>query len=113
MRSRRSRSPIVGCWRVIEMEQWDAESLDTEREAFIRFDAGGQGELHFCCVHGFIDYRLTRREGQPAAEWTWDGNDEHHPAFGRGWAVIQEDGALRGAIFFHDGEESGFLAKRA
>jgi hypothetical protein len=95
------------------MQEWDAEFLDAEREAFIRFEPGGGGEFHFGCVHGLMDYRLTKRDAQPAAEWTWEGNDEHDPAFGRGWAVIREDGTLSGMIFFHEGEESGFLAKRA
>ncbi|MFL6217323.1 MAG: hypothetical protein ACJ742_01945 [Actinomycetes bacterium] len=33
-------------------------------------------------------------------------------ALGRGWAVL-EGGELRGMIFFDQGEDSGFVAKRA
>jgi hypothetical protein len=45
-------------------------------------------------------------------EWTWDGNDEMDPAQGRGWAVLEEV-ELHGMIFFHRGDESGFVATRA
>jgi len=45
-------------------------------------------------------------------EFTWEGNDECDPASGRGWAVLEEDGSLRGRIFFHHGNDSGFTAVR-
>jgi hypothetical protein len=58
-----------------------------------------------------MDCRLTTRDGAPAIEWTWDGNDEVEAAHGRGWAVVKDD-KLRGMIFFHLGDGSGFVAKR-
>jgi hypothetical protein len=54
---------------------------------------------------------MTMRDGEPAVEWTWDGNDEMTSAQGRGWAVLKGD-ELHGIIFFHEGDESGFVAKR-
>ena len=60
-----------------------------------------------------MDCRLTTRDGEPAVEWTWDGNDEMDPAQGRGWAVVKGD-ELHGMIFFHSGgDDSEFVAKRA
>ena len=41
-----------------------------------------------------------------------DGNDKMDPAQSRGWAVVKGD-ELRGMIFFHSGDESDFVAKRA
>jgi len=38
--------------------------------------------------------------------------DEMDPCTGRGWAVLQGD-ELHGMIFFHQGDESAFVAKRA
>ena len=104
-------SPVSGRYRIVEMPDFDPEYVDEETEAFIRFDHGGRSEFHFGYVHGFIDYRATEREGKPAVEWSWDGNDEHHPAMGRGWAVPDEDGQLSGVIFFHQGDEWAFRAK--
>ncbi len=40
----------------------------------------------------------------------WDAGD---PASGRGWALAEEDGSLRGHIYFHLGDDSGFRAVRA
>ena len=45
-------------------------------------------------------------------EFSCEGFDEGDPATGRGWAVIEEDGSLRGHVFFHLGDESGFRAER-
>ncbi len=59
-----------------------------------------------------MDWRGTTRDGEPAVEWSWEGNDEMDPAQGRGWAKLK-DGELHGMIFIHQGEESGFTAKRA
>jgi hypothetical protein len=45
-------------------------------------------------------------------EFSWEGNDECDPANGRGWAVLEEDGSLRGRIFFHFGDDSRFTPVR-
>jgi hypothetical protein len=58
-----------------------------------------------------MDCRLTSRDGEPAIEWTWDGNDEMDDAQGRGWAVVKGD-ELHGMIFFHGGDDSEFVAKK-
>lgn len=59
-----------------------------------------------------MDCRLTQRNGEPAIEWTWEGNDEMTPANGRGWAVMK-GAELHGMIFFHQGDESEFVAKKS
>ena len=33
-------------------------------------------------------------------------------ASGRGWAVLQDDGTIKGKLSFHEGDKSGFLAVR-
>ena len=53
------------------------------------------------------------RDGRPGAEFSWEGFDEDTPASGRGWVVLEEDGSLRGHIFIHLGDDSGFRATRA
>jgi hypothetical protein len=54
-----------------------------------------------------------RGDGRLCVEFTWEGNDESDPASGRGWAALEEDGSLRGHIYFHLGDDSGFRAVRA
>ena len=57
-----------------------------------------------------MDCREVERDGRPGVEFSWEGNDECDPASGRGRAVLKNDGSLRGRIFFHLGDDSGFTA---
>src|SRR5438132_204433 len=82
-------SPFTGRWRIVSMEQWEQDFIDEQEEGYFEFDAKGCGSFHFGYVHGNIDGRLTTRDGEPAIEWTWDGNDEMDAAQGRGWVVVK------------------------
>jgi hypothetical protein len=104
--------PFIGRWRIVSMSAWDDDFLDEEVEAFIEFDNKGSGEFQFGNVYGHMDCRLTTRDNEPAVEWTWDGNDEMEEAQGRGSAVLKGE-ELHGMIFFHDGDDSEFVAKKA
>jgi hypothetical protein len=112
MPKRKSKSPIEGPWNIVSMTEWDEDYLHEEVQAFIEFGPKGTGEFHFGYVRGEMDCRTTQKDGKPAVEFTWDGNDEMEHVFGRGWAVLEGD-RLEGMIFFHDGEDSGFTAERA
>jgi len=105
------KSPLSGRWRIVSMSAWEQDFIDEEEEGYIEFGDKDQGEFHFGYVHGQMHCRLTTREGEPAVEWTWDGNDEMDPAQGRGWAVVKGD-ELHGMIFFHGGDDSEFVAKK-
>jgi hypothetical protein len=105
-------SPFTGRWHIVSMSAWDEEFINAEVQGFIEFDAQGGGEFQFGYVRGDMGCRLSTRDGEPALEWTWDGNDEMDPAQGRGWAVVKGD-ELHGMIFFHGGDDSEFVAKRA
>jgi hypothetical protein len=104
---------IAGKWRIAEMDEWDREDFDLMGPAFFSFDALGSGSFRFIAVRGWMDCRHGEREGRPFVEFTWDGNDELHPASGRGWARIEDDGTLSGHIFIHRGDDSGFKTVRA
>ena len=105
-------SPFEGRWRIVSMSAWDEGYINEEEEGYFEFDDRGGGQFHFGYVHGDMDCRLTTRDGEPAVEWTWNGNDEMDPAQGRGWAVVQGD-ELHGMVFFHSaGDDSEFVAKR-
>ena len=104
-------NPFLGVWRIIWMSAWEEDYLNEEGQAYFEFEARDSGEFHFGYVQGFMDCRLTMRDGKLAVEWTWDGNDEMESAQGRGWAVI--DGKeLKGMLFFHQGDESEFRAQK-
>jgi len=104
-------NPFTGRWRIVSMEQWEQDFVNAEEEGYIEFEDKDWGSFHFGYVHGNMDCQLTTRDGLPAVEWSWDGNDEMDAAQGRGWAVLKND-ELDGMIFFHGGDSSGFVAKK-
>ena len=81
-------SPFTGRWRIVSMSAWEQSFIDEEEEGYIEFGDKDRGQFHFGYVHGQMDCRLTTRDGEPAVEWTWDGNDEMDPAQGAGRAVL-------------------------
>lgn len=68
------------------------------------------GSLAFLAVEGGLDWREATRDGRSAVEFSWEGDYEGDRASGRGWAVLGDDGSLRGHLFFHLGDDSGFHA---
>ncbi len=101
-------SPLVGRWRIVEMELWDADFLDLVEPAYILFEAKGGGEFGFGAVRGGLDCRHSR----DGVSFTWQGFDEMDPASGAGSAKLDQTGALTGEIRFHLGDESTFKARR-
>ena len=104
-------NPFLGRWRIISMELWDEDFIDEEEEGYFEFDENGWGTFYFGCVYGQMDCQLTTRDGEPAVEWSWDGNDEMEAAQGRGWAILK-GGELHGMIFYHAADASEFVAKK-
>jgi hypothetical protein len=68
-------SVFTGRRRIVSMSSWDQEFIDEEEEGYFEFDQENNGQFHFGDVRGQMDCRLTTRDGEPAVEWTWDGND--------------------------------------
>ena len=106
-----TKTAFTGRWRIVSTSAWDETFIDEEEEGYFEFNEKGGGEFHFGYVHGQMDCQQTTRDGEPAVEWTWDGNDEMDPAQGRGWAIVKGD-ELHGMIFFHGGDDSEFVAKK-
>lgn len=75
---------------------------------YILFEENASGEFAFACVAGCI---LGGGEGN-SVEFSWQGNDEMDEALGDGWAELQPDAALSGAICFHGGGEAKFIARK-
>lgn len=106
------RRPLEGRWRIVWMGQWDVDYGDEETEADFEFGPNNSGSFQFGCVEGDVDYRVGVRDGKPCVEFSWDGHDESEAAQGRGWAIFEKD-RMEGTIFFHQGDESEFKAKKS
>jgi hypothetical protein len=100
-------------WRITEMSEWGRDFLDMEVKAFIELEQDGNDQFQFGLVRGIIDYRSGERDGRPAVEWTWEGNDACDPVMGLGWAVLVNKGTLLGRLFIHQGDSSSFRAEKA
>ncbi len=106
------RNSFVGSWRIVEMEVWEREDIDESGPARIQFKRDGTGELRFLLVQGGMDCRFETRDGKPFVEFSWSGFDEMEETCGRGWAELKTGSRLRGRLFFHLGDDSGFTAAR-
>lgn len=101
---------ISGKWRIAEMELWEQKDVELLGPGFIQFDSKDSGQFRFIAVEGAMDCRHSLKNGRPYVEFTWDGNDEYDPVSGKGWAELEDNGELRGRIYFHQGDNSEFVA---
>ena len=104
-------NPYLGTWRIIEMEQWDQDSIDLVVPGYITFREDNLGAFQFGAVHGDFDYHIEPYQETARVEFSWEGEAEMDPVSGRGWAMIQ-DGQLQGRLYFHEGDASGFVAEK-
>lgn len=111
--SRKTNSAFQGRWHIVETELWDQDALDTVQPAFLKFDDESIGSLGMIVIGAGLDCRFGTRDGKPIVEFTFEGDDDGHPCSGRGWAAIDADGKLRGRLFIHLGDDSGFVAALA
>ena len=103
---------FVGVWHITEMEMWDEDYFNMERQAYIQIAQNGMGEFQFGLVSGQLDGKLVDYgEGERFA-FTWDGSDELDPVSGSGWLRIVGDNVAEGNIKFHLGDESTFKVKK-
>jgi hypothetical protein len=100
-----------GSWRIIEMEQWDQDFIDLVVPGYIAFREDGTGAFQFGAVYGDLDYRIEPYHNTERLEFSLEGEDEMDSVSGRGWAMIKE-GQLHGKLYFHEGDDSGFTAKK-
>ena len=91
------------------MEQWDMDYIDMEEPGHITFKKDGSGGFHFGCVDAALDWRYDVSIDR--ADFTFDGSDEGTEVSGRAWAKVKGK-QMVGQIVFHQGDESGFKAKR-
>ncbi len=102
---------IVGRWRIVDMELWDQDAVDLVAPGFIEFQPDATGSFGFIAVRAAWTGAAPREE-RPGVEFSWEGFDEDDPVSGRGWATLEPDGCLRGHLYFHLGDDSGFHATR-
>ena len=99
---------FLGRWRIIETDVWDQDALDLVVPAHMTFERGALGHFQMIAVEGGLDCRFDGNR----VEFSWLGDDEGQPTGGRGWAELEPDGKLRGRLYFHQGDDTEFVANR-
>ena len=112
MSERSTPAAFLGAWYIETMELWAKDAIELLGPGTVRFEDEAFGEFRFIAVRGLMDCRFSDRDGKPLAEFSWQGKDERDDASGRGWATVDENGALAGRIYFHQGDDSAFSATR-
>jgi hypothetical protein len=103
--------PLMGRWRIVEMDMGDRDAIDLLEPSFIEFAGEGTGQFGFIALRGWMHCRSTEREGRTSVEFSPDGVDEGERVSGRGWAAVVDDLTLKGHLFIHRGDDSGFRAE--
>lgn len=106
-----AKHALLGTWRIVETELWDVDDLDLIEPAHLTLEPKGHGRLGLLAIEAILDYRVVQREGLPAIDFSFEGSDEGDRISGRGWAVLDGE-QLRGHLFIHQGDDSGFTAAR-
>ena len=92
------------------MEMWDKDYFNMEVQAYIKVGKDLFGDFQFGLIEGCIDGEL---EGKKRLSFSFDGADENDPCSGRGYIELVDKDNVKGKFYFHQGDKSGFVAKRA
>ena len=112
MAKSKHKTKFAGRWLIESMTMWDRGFIDEEVRGYFEFEDRNVGSFQFGYVKGQIHYRIGERDGKPLVEFSWKGYDEMDPVKGRGWLALEGE-ELKGMFYFHLGDESGVVLKRA
>ena len=94
------------------MDLWEQDDVDLVAPGFIEFGMDRRGSLGFIAVQGGIDWRVAPRNGRQALSSRGKASMKVIPSRAAAGPWSKEDGSLRGHIYFHLGDDSGFRAER-
>lgn len=100
-------SAVLGRWRIVEIEGWDADYIDLLGPGHIQFDPDG-GQIEF----GAVQIALECWYGHDDVTFNFHGSDQGTEVSGAGDADMEDDGTLQGEIRFHNGDDMPFIARR-
>jgi len=100
--------PLVGRWRIVKANLWDAEHLDRFGPAMIVIKANGAGEVNFGAMIANLDIAYSHDD----IGFEWFGCEEGDQVQGEGDAEIQKDGSFLVNFAYRNGDEAVLTAKR-
>jgi len=101
---------LKGKWRITTMPGFVGDYPDMVEPAYILFEGQGSGQFAFgCCIGEIWEASSTKAT---SISFSWSGCDEGDQVEGDGFAELQLDGSLHGAIEYRHGDEFAFIAKK-
>ena len=76
------KTQVTDRWRRAFIDMWDIHFIDAEVPRYINFADDGLGDFQSNNVRCNIDWQEMERDGVPAAEFSFEGNDEMDPMSG-------------------------------
>ncbi len=105
-------SQIVGLWHINEMEMWDEDYFNMDKQAFIQVKEDRLGNFQFGLVSAHLDGEVEKIKDEERFCFTWDGFDEMDSVSGSGWLKLVNHDRIEGKIKLHLGDSSLFWATR-
>ena len=100
-------SQVLGRWRIVKIEGWNADYVDMLGPGHIQLDRDG-GTIEF----GVVQIGLECWYSPTGVHFNFHGSDEGTEVSGDGDADLELDGILTGEIRFHHGDDMPFTAQR-
>ena len=100
---------LIGRWRIVEADLWDAGYLDLVAPATMVIKADGHGEIAFGAMQAGLDLEYAPN----MVFFTWAGFDEMDEVSGSGTAELLDDGSIEIEFDYHLGDEALLRAVRA
>ncbi len=101
-------NPLIGRWRIVEADLWEADHLDLVEPAYISFRNDGRGEIAFGALNAALDCEYART----IIFFTWAGFDEMDELTGSGNAELNDDGTIDIEFSYHLGDQAQLNARR-
>lgn len=100
---------LVGKWRLLEADLWDADYLNMSGPAFIEFKRDERGEIRFGCVMATLECTYS----PSTVHFDWHGFDEMDEVDGDGFAELNDDGTLNIEFSYRYGDDAVFKARKS
>jgi hypothetical protein len=98
---------VVGRWRIVEADLWEADYLDLVEPAYLQIDGDGRAEFAF----GALNATAELEYGRNIVFFRWSGFDEGDQIAGNGSAEIEDDGSLEIALSFDNGDDAILIGR--
>ena len=104
-------SSWIGRWRLVETDLWSDDVIDLLEPAYIELRADRLGSFVVGALQADLDYRVGERDGHAIIEFSWEGDDDGHPASGRGSAQLDAARAIQVKLFIHHGDDVAMVGQ--